>query len=64
MRRRCSECGALAEYDSPRLLCERHWLEWFNKHLPPKEREVQVREDATTLHRLDAAEHPERYNRN
>lgn len=33
----CSKCNNHASYDSPELLCEEHWIEWWVDGFYPRD---------------------------
>lgn len=44
---KCRKCDKPSEYDSPDLLCEDHWVEWWVDGMEPKnaaEREQLTKE--------------------
>lgn len=34
----CVKCDQPAVYEAPDILCDQHWLDWWNEGLPEKER--------------------------
>ena len=44
---KCNKCDKEAEFDSPEMLCHRHWTEWWVEGWPfasEEEREATIKE--------------------